>query len=672
MGSSRLPGKVLLDLAGRPVLSWICRAAGAITGVDAVVVATSTAPGDDPIVAWCAANGITSHRGPEADVLERFRGAAEAEGAGIVIRLTADCPFLDPAVASSVVWLRGAASADYASNVDPPGFPDGLDCEVFTYEALCAAAKDAQRPTDREHVTPFIRNGRRRFRVVSLPGPGPGLTEERWTLDTSKDLAFLQAVAAKLPATRPPAWTEVLAVLAANPALRSLNAGQGHNEGYRRSLAEEAAKPVPRRFSTSQAMFQRVSTRVPLATQTFSRSHMQLPGGAAPLFLTHGHGGRVWDVDGNEYVDMMSSLLSAVLGYRDPDVDHAVRTQLTRGVTLSLATELEYDLAEKLAEIIPSAEMTRFGKNGTDATSAAIRIARAATRRDHVLVSGYHGWQDWYIGQTTRNKGVPAAVGALTHGFPFNDLDALNALFKRFPGEVAAVILEPMAATEPAPGFLEGVRDITHRNGAILVFDEIITGFRFALGGAQSYFGVTPDLSCFGKAAANGLPLAMITGKASLMAEMTEVFLSSTFGGEALSLAAAIATIDKMRREPVIEKLWRTGQALADGANERFRQHGLTDVMSLSGKAPWMVLGFRDHPAARKEAIKTLFLREMIQAGVLITASHNVNYAHDDADVATVLAAYDRALPVLAGELARGGLEERLDCGVIEPVFRVR
>lgn len=672
MGSSRLPGKVLLDLGGRPVLSWICRAASAVTGVDAVVVATSVAGGDDPIVAWCKDNGIACHRGPEADVLERFRQAATAEKADIVIRLTADCPFLDPAVVAAVVWLRQATDADYASNVDPAGYPDGLDCEVFTSAALKTAAEEAKRPTDREHVTPFIRNSRRRFRSASLPGPGPGLTKERWTLDTPSDLAFLQAVAAKLPKDRAPAWTEVMAVLAASPDLRRLNAGQGHNEGYRRSLEAEAAKPVPRRFTASQAMFQRASTRVPLASQTFSRSHIQLPGGAAPLFLTHGHGGRVWDVDGNEYVDMMSSLLSAVLGYRDPDVDQAVRDQLNRGVTLSLATELEFDLAEKLAGIIPSAEMTRFGKNGTDATSAAIRIARASTRRDHVLVGGYHGWQDWYIGQTTRNKGVPAAVGALTHGFPYNDLDAVNALFKRFPGEVAAVILEPMAATDPRPGYLEGIKEITHKNGAVLVFDEIITGFRFALGGAQSLFGVTPDLSCFGKAAANGLPLAIITGKASLMAEMTEVFLSSTFGGEALSLAAAIATIDKMIREPVIDKLWSTGQTLADGAKERIRRHGLESIITMNGKAPWMVLGFNDHPAARKEAIKTLFLKEMIQAGVLITASHNINYAHDEADVTTVLAAYDRALPVVAQELARGRLEERLDCGVIEPVFRVR
>ena len=366
-------------------------------------------------------------------------------------------------------------------------------------------------------------------------------------------------------------------------------------------------KFVFRKYPNSVASLARAERTIPLGGQTFSKSPIGLPGG--PLFLTRGDRGRVRDVDGNEYVDLICGLLPVVLGYRDPDVDDAIREQLNRGISFSLATTLEADLAERLVEIIPCAEGVRFGKNGSDVTSAAVRLSRAFTGNDHIAVCGYHGWQDWYIGSTPRNKGVPSAVSELTHPFPYNDLDALDALLRQH--EFALVILEPANRVAPKPGYLEGVKEIAHRQGALLAFDETITGFRFALGGAQELFGVTPDIATFGKAIANGMPLSAITGRGDVMFEMKEVFFSSTFGGETLSLAAGIATIDKMRREPVIEKLWKTGYTLAAAATDKIRQHGLSEEISLSGFHPWMLLQFNDHPLARKEAIRTLFLRCM-------------------------------------------------------------
>ena len=321
---------------------------------------------------------------------------------------------------------------------------------------------------------------------------------------------------------------------------------------------------------------------IPLGSQTFSKSHIQYPDDA-PMFLTRGDGARVWDVDGNEYVDLVSGLLPIVLGYRDADVDEAIRRQLGDGISFSLATELEMQLAEILVELIPCAEMVRFGKNGTDATSAAVRLARAFTERDRVAVAGYHGWQDWYIGSTARNKGVPTAVSELTHSFAFNNADALDALLASHPGQFAAVVMEPVAATEPEPGYLEEAKAIAHKHGALLVFDEVITGFRISLGGAQAHYDVTPDLACFGKAMANGMPISAVVGRADVLREMENVFFSGTFGGETLSLAAAIATIDKMRREPVIERLWQTGQTLSAGALERIARYGLQDVIDFGG-----------------------------------------------------------------------------------------
>ena len=353
-------------------------------------------------------------------------------------------------------------------------------------------------------------------------------------------------------------------------------------------------------------------------------------------------------------------------------MDLAIRRQLTRGISFSLPTTLETELAERLVKHIPCAEMVRFGKNGTDATSAAVRLARAATKRDRLAMLGYHGWQDWYIGATTRNLGVPSAVSALSHLAPYGDLAAIETLLGSHPGEFAAVILEPMNTTEPPLGYLQGLKDLVHRHGALLIFDEIITGFRWSIGGAQARYGVTPDLACFGKAMGNGMPISAVVGRADIMRLMEDIFYSGTFGGEALSLAAAIATIDKIEREDVVARLWAIGGELMAQVSTRIAGAGLSEAIGLAGAPPWAILTYKDHNRTSKEAIKTLFLREMIAAGVLINASHNVCFAHSATDLDRVLAAYDHALTVLREALDRGDVERRLGNQVIRPVFSVR
>ncbi len=667
MGSNRLPGKVLMDLGGQTALSRVTDAALAVPGVDKVVVATSVAPADDPIGAWCAERNLACYRGPEADVLARMHEAAEAEGADIVMRLTGDCPLLDPSVCAQVLLLFHRTDADYASNVDPPTWPDGLDCEVFAASALASAAALAGEVAEREHVTPFIRRNRSRYRIVNLDCPVPGLAAERWTLDTADDFRFLRATLAGLPVDRPTNLAEVLAVLADHPDI-----GGSRETVQPRSVGEGSAATVIERFHNSAEALRRTERTIPLGSQTFSKSHIQLPQGHAPAFVTHGDGGRIWDLDGNRYVDLSCGLLAVLLGYRDADVDQAIRQQLNSGISFSLASELEEQLAERLVEIIPCAEMVRFGKNGSDATSACIRVARAATRRDRIAICGYHGWQDWYIGATSRSKGVPGAVQELTMPFPYNDLDALHALFKTHPGEFAAVILEPMSVEEPAPGYLATLAELVRAEGSVLIFDEIVTGFRYALGGAQDYFGVTPDLAAFGKGMGNGMPISAIVGRAGLMSQMEEIFFSATFGGESLSLAASISVIDKMRREPVIETLWRNGETLADAATVLIKQFDLAQVMQLRGMAPWKVVTFDDHANVRKEAIRTLWVREMIRHGVFTLGSHNICYAHDERDISIVANAWEKSLGALCDALDSGALERNLPCPVIEPVFRVR
>lgn len=426
------------------------------------------------------------------------------------------------------------------------------------------------------------------------------------------------------------------------------------------------------RYRQSEALLDRALRTIPLGSQTFSKSKTQYPYGVSPYFIEKGLGSRVWDADGNEYVDFVGSLGAVLLGYRDPDVDEAVKRQMDNGVSFSLAHPLEMQVAEKLTELIPCAEMVRFGKNGSDATAGAVRLARAYTSREHVAVCGYHGWQDWYIGSTARHLGVPQAVRDLTHAFAYNRLESLEQLFRDYPGQLAAVILEPMNATEPAPGFLEGVQQLCRKHGTVLIFDETVTGFRFGLGGAQQVFGVTPDLATFGKGMANGYPISAVVGSSELMKGMEEIFFSFTFGGETLSLAASLATLRKLETHPVLPAIHAAGRRIMDGIRDAVRLHGLESAISLTGSPPWSFLSAGDIGPYSTWEIKTFYLQEMLARGMLTLGAHTISYSHSDEDVSRLLLAYDEVLEQLASALRREDLNERLQCRPLEPLFRVR
>ena len=392
---------------------------------------------------------------------------------------------------------------------------------------------------------------------------------------------------------------------------------------------------------------------LPGVAQTYSKSPDQHVAGVYPVFLERGEGCRVWDVDGNSYIDYPGALGPMLLGYGDPDVDAAIVDQLRRGTAFSLAHPLEVEVAEAIVEMVPCAEMVRFLKTGSEATSAAVRLSRAFTGRDRVAMCGYHGWHDWAIGHTSRNAGIPAAVSELTELWEYNDLASLEAIFDAHPGEVGTVIMEPVGVVAPTPGFLETVRQITHARGAVLVFDEVITGFRFAPGGAQEFFGVTPDLATFGKAIANGLPLAAVAGRGDIMTQVaTTTFISSTFGGETLSLAAADATLSKIRRGGVIEHIWSSGEAVRDGFNEMAEQHGVPARMV--GFPPRRVLSIDRTASLDSNLVKGLIWQECLDRGVLLSNANFVSHAHDEPAVAESLRAFDGALGAVAAHINGG------------------
>lgn len=640
--------------------------------IDRLVIATSTHAHDDAIADLAEACGTACFRGSLNDVLDRVVSAARLYDTEWVVRLTGDCPLIDPEIIDQVIDAAVRADCDYCSNAIQPTFPDGLDVEVIKMAALETAATEAALVSEREHVTPFIHKRPDRFDIVHYK-QSRDQSLMRWTVDEPADLDFVRKIYAAIYRLKP-AFTmeDILAAIAIQPELAQTNAGFARNEGYALSLEQEKHMKNSNRYARSEELLERALRTIPLGSQTFSKSKTQYPFGVSPYFITKARGAHVWDVDGNEYVDFISSLCAVTLGYDDPDVNAAVRAQLDDGVIFSLPHMLEMEVAELIVEMVPCAEKVRFGKNGSDATSGAIRIARAFTGRDHIATCGYHGWQDWYIGSTARNLGVPKATQALTHSFTFNDSESLQKLLSDRPGEFAAVILEPMNVTHPTAEFLHEVADITRKHGAILVFDETITGFRFANGGAQELFGITPDLATFGKGLANGFPVSAVAGRSDIMQMMEEVFFSFTFGGETLSLAAAKATMTKLKREPVVATIRATGQKILDGATELIAKHGAGDFLSVSGDPTWSFLNIKDAGPYSLWQLKTLFMQEMFSRGILGYGTHNISYAHSADDVSRLLRAYDEIFALMAGVVASHSLDDHLLCKPLEPLFKIR
>ena len=426
-----------------------------------------------------------------------------------------------------------------------------------------------------------------------------------------------------------------------------------------------------RKFTKSETHLIRAEKTIPLGSQTFSKSRTQYPIGISPLFIDKAKGCQVWDLDGNKYIDLVSSLASITLGYGEPRVNAAVRKQLKKGVSFSLPGELEAEVAEMICELVPSAEMVRFGKNGTDATTAAVRLARAYTGKDRIVVCGYHGWQDWYIGSTTRNKGVPKSISDLTEIFNYNDLESLKIILSE-KDDVACVVMEPMNVNVPNQGFLEGVRELTKKHGVILVFDETITGFRFSEGGAQELFNVIPDLSTFGKGIANGFPLSVVVGKREIMMEMEEIFFSGTFGGELLSLAAAKAVLELHLRHEVIPKLREIGNNLQNLVNLAISETNTSGLISLSGHPTWTFLNWTGSDAYSADFLKTYFMQEMFQNGILILSTHNVNLAHTEKNLKKIAKSYFEVLNSITEGIQQDSLKSKLRVTPLTSLFKVR
>lgn len=420
----------------------------------------------------------------------------------------------------------------------------------------------------------------------------------------------------------------------------------------------------------TEELWRDVIRHIPTGAQTFSKAPFQHVNGVSPKLITRGKGCRVWDADGNEYIDYMLGLGPVILGHADDEVNAAVAEAMGQGTALPLPHPMEAELARALRELIPCAEMVRFGKNGSDATAGAVRAARGITGRDMIACCGYHGWQDWYIGSTGRHLGVPDAVRELTLRFDYNRIETLERLFTDNPGRVAAVIMEPANFHEPAEGFLEAVRDLAHQHGALLIFDEIITGFRMAMGGAQEHYGVVPDMACFGKAMANGMPISAVVGGAEHMKVFNDIFFSFTFGGELASIAASLTTLRALRERDALRHIHQMGRRLMAGFKDIVARHDAEHIVGMIGFPFWPEYVFRPAEGFAPREIQSLFQQEVVRRGVLTRAGMFISAAHQESDIDRTLEVFDDALAVVVSAVEIGAVLERLEGDVIQPVIR--
>ena len=420
-------------------------------------------------------------------------------------------------------------------------------------------------------------------------------------------------------------------------------------------------------ITKSDELYQRALKVQKPVTQTLAKGPGQFTKGVAPKYIQKAKGSHVWDVDGNEYIDYNSAIGPISLGYCYPAVDEAIANQLKDGITFSLMHPLEVEVSELLQQIIPNAESVKIAKTGADVCSAAIRVARAFTKHDKIFCCGYHGWHDWYIGITSRNAGIPEVIQNMTYTFEYNDIESIKA---SLDSSVAALILEPFIFEAPKPGFLSELAEVCKTNGTLLIFDEMWTGFRIAIGGAQEYFGVKPDLAVYSKACANGMPIAFLTGRADVMELLnSEVFSYTTFGGEALSLVATIATINELRDKNVPKYLDEKGALLKDGYNQIAIELGMDVYTRCIGYNCRSMVTFTPDAGNGLE-VKALMQQEMIKRGVLWAGFHNMCFSHSDEDIEYTLSAYRDVLPIVKEAIQSGNVKQYLKGEVLEAVFR--
>jgi glutamate-1-semialdehyde 2,1-aminomutase len=437
------------------------------------------------------------------------------------------------------------------------------------------------------------------------------------------------------------------------------------------------ATPGPKEFSKSRTLQPKAHRLIPGGAHTYSKGDDQYPE-QAPGFIVRGKGCHVWDLDGNEFIEYGMGLRAVTLGHAFDPVVEAAHKQMQMGTNFNRPAKIELDLAEAMLEVIDGADMVKFAKNGSDVTTAAVKLARAYTSRNLVAICGdqpFFSTDDWFIGSTEMNAGIPQAIIEMTLKFRYNDLESLRGLFDQYPNQIACVVMEAEAVSPPAAGYLTKVKELCEERGVVLIFDEMITGFRWHLGGAQKFHGVIPHLSTFGKAMGNGFAISALAGKREIMRlggvdhDQKRVFLlSTTHGAETHALAASLETIRIYRERSVVEFLWRQGERLRTLVNQSIAKNRLEGFFQLIGRPCNLVFETLDQDQNRSQAFRTLFLQELIRRGV-IAPSFVVSFSHSDGDIERTAEAVSEAHVVYRKALDEG-VDKHLEGRPVKPVNR--
>jgi glutamate-1-semialdehyde 2,1-aminomutase len=620
MGSTRLPNKVMKEICGRPMIDVLLERLSRAREISQIVVATSLDERNLPLVQLVTELGYACEQGSEDDVLERFVQAANKHEADIVVRITGDCPMVDPTLVDICVRALLENGLDYYTNTMPPSYPDGMDVEVMRTDCLRQALAETQDQYDREHVTPYLRNSGK-FSVGNLRAD-EDLSSLRWTVDEQSDLDVIREVFAYFSPDVYFSWGKVLELQLMKPELFDANRGIRRNEG-----AEMGA---------GQKLWKRAKEIIPGGNMLLSkRAEMFLPE-QWPAYFSKAKGCRVWDLDGNEYIDMsIMGIGTNSLGYGHPEVDAAVSRVIAAGNMSTFNCPEEVYLAERLIELHPWADMVRFARSGGEANAIAIRIARAATGKDGVAVCGYHGWHDWYLSANLGDeenlaghllpglepKGVPRNLRGTVFPFNYNNFEQLEALVNKH--DIGVIKMEVVRNMGPENDFLQKVRRLATERGIVLVFDECTSGFRETFGGLHKKYGVEPDMAMFGKAMGNGYAITATIGRREVMQAAQTTFISSTFWTERIGPAAALATLDVMEKTRSWETITATGLNIRNRWQELADKHGLAiDHWGLPALTGYT---FRSDQAL---AYKTLITQEMLVKGYLAANSVYVCTEH--------------------------------------------
>ena len=609
MGSTRLPGKVMKPLAGKTLIEVLISRLRKAKTLDEVLVATTTEKTDDVLAAHCKSKRIPVFRGSSEDVLKRYVDACRKYSASVVVRITGDCPLADPQLVDSLIRSFAKQKVDYLSNTNPPSYPDGLDIEVFTIEALEKAADRASSAYQREHVTPFIYQSGN-FKTGNFANQDD-FSKERWTVDESNDLKVVDDIFQHFSPRIDFSWKEVMELRKKNPKIFLWNRHLVRNEGAK--------------LCTGQKLWKRAKQVIPGGNMLLSkRPEMFLPD-QWPAYFSKAKGCKVWDLDGKEYIDMsIMGVGTNTLGYGHPEVDEAVRQVIQKGNMSTLNCPEEVYLAEKLIELHPWAEMVRLARSGGEANAIAVRIARAATGKDKVAICGYHGWHDWYLSANLGDdksldghllpglepEGVPGNLRGTVFPFTYNNFSQLEALVKTH--DIGIIKMEVMRNQGPQDNFLQKVRKLATERGIVLIFDECTSGFRETYGGLHLKYGVNPDMAMFGKALGNGYAITAVIGKRVVMEAAQKSFISSTFWTERIGPTAALKTLEVMKREKSWEFISETGLKIRKGWRQLGNKHHLRIV-------DWGIPALTGFTIESPKALayQTLITQEMLGKGYL-------------------------------------------------------